>query len=173
MAAALGAAADNYLSAKHKFDAIESDRLRPGARVELTVPELDAYVAREAPAGVRNPDILLGGNGVATGSAVIDFAKLRTAQGHPPGFLLSMLLSGEHPVSVTARIRSGHGQATVDVQRVQISGVEIDGQTLDFLIRNFLLPLYPDAKISQPFDLGHRVERIDVGARAVEVLIGQ
>ena len=173
VAAGLSAAYDNYLSAKHKFDAIESDRLRPGSRVELTVPELQAYVAREAPDGVRNPDIRLEGGGLATGSALIDFTKLQRAQGHPPGWLMSMLLAGERPVSVTARIRSANGQATVDVQRVQISGMEIEGPTLDFLIHNFLLPLYPDAKVGQPFELAHRVERIDVQQSAVEVVIGR
>src|ERR1022692_5204027 len=50
-----GAAYDHYASAKQKFDSIEAGRLPSGARVLLTIPELNAWVAREAPAGVRNP----------------------------------------------------------------------------------------------------------------------
>jgi len=33
---------------------------------------------------------------------------------------------------------------------------------LDYLIQNYLLPYYPDAKIGQPFELNHRIERVDV-----------
>jgi hypothetical protein len=106
------------------------------------------------------------------GSALIDFAKVRRSQGHAPGWLMSKLLEGERPVSVTARIASAGGQATVDVQTVQISGVEIDGGTLDFLIQTFLLPLYPNAMVGRPFALGHRMEKIDVQPAGVVVTIG-
>jgi hypothetical protein len=170
-AAAVGFAYDNYLSAKQKIDAIEADRLRAGARVILSYPELDAWAAREAPDGVRNLRIQVTTRGVATGSALIDFAKVQRAQGHPPGWLMAKLLEGERPVSVTARIRSSAGAATVDVERVEISGVVIDGRTLDFLIQNVLLPLYPGAVIGKPFELGHRIDHLEVAPSAVAVAI--
>src|SRR5256885_1652626 len=170
---AVAAAYDNYVSAKQKLDLIEAGRLRSGARVNLSYPELDAWVAREAPNGVRNPKVVVTTRGVATGSAMIDFGKVRRSQGNPPGWLMSKLLDGERPVSVTARIRSGNGQATVDVQRVEISGVEIDGKTLDFLIQNFLLAMYPTAAVGRPFELGHRIERLDVEPGSVGVVIGK
>jgi hypothetical protein len=172
-AAILSGAYDEYTSAKRKFDQIEAEKLRPGSRVTLTPQELDAWVAHEAPEGVRNPHVVLATPGIATGNALIDFGKVRRAQGHPPGWLMSKLLDGERPVSVTARIRSGGGQATVDVQRVAISGIEVDGQMLDFLIRNFLLQLYPDAAVGRPFDLGHRIEKVDVARGSVGVVIGR
>jgi hypothetical protein len=70
-------------------------------------------------------------------------------------------------------IRSSRGQAAVDVQRVGISGLEIEGSTLDFLIRNVLLPMYPNAVVGQPFELGHRIEKLDVQTRGVTVIIGR
>lgn len=165
-------ALDDYGSARQKFGVIEAHRLRPGERVTLTPREIDAWVAHEAPAGVRNPRLRLQ-PGIATGTAMIDFGKVRRAQGHPPGWLMSKLLDGERPVTVTARIRSGNGWATVDVDRVEISGITIDGGTLDFLIQNVLLPLYPDAAVGRPFELGHRIERLDVQPGAVGVVIGR
>ena len=167
LAGAIGAAIDDYSSVKRKFSEIEGERLRPGTRVVMTRRELDAYVAREAPPGVRNPQVELQA-GVAKGTALIDFGKVRRAQGYRPGWLMSKLLDGERPVSVTARIRSGNGQATVDVQSVEISGIQIDGRTLDFLIQNFLLAMYPTAAVGRPFELGHRIERLDVAARIRE-----
>ncbi len=173
VAALLFATAGDYLSAKRKFDLIDSERLRPGSHVELTTSELNAYVAHEVPQGVRNTNLQVVGPGVATGTALIDFGQLRRAQGHPPGWLMSKLLDGERPVSVTARIRSANGQATVDVQRVEISGVEMDGKTLDFLIQTFLIPMYPDAAIGRPFELGHHIDRLDIQPSAVNVFIGK
>jgi hypothetical protein len=61
----------------------------------------------------------------------------------------------------------------VDLQRVEISGVAADGRTLDFLIQNIFLPLYPNAVLGRPFELGHRIERLDVGPAAVAVVIGR
>jgi len=168
----LGATYDHYASARQKLDQIDTGRLRAGSRVSFNSQELDAWAAHEAPAGVRAPHLELQA-GMATGRAMIDFGKVRRAQGHPPGWLMAKLLDGERPVTVTARIRSGGGQATVDVQRVEISGVEVDGRMLDFLIQNVLLAVYPDAAVGRPFELGHRIERVDVQRASVHVLIGR
>jgi hypothetical protein len=167
------AAPTDYTSAKHKFDLINTERLRPGATVTLTASELNAYVAHEAPPGVRNTKLEIVRPGEAVGSALIDFAAVRRGQGHPPGWLMSKLLSGERPVTVAARILSSNGKATVEVHRVEVSGIEIDGKTLDFLIQNVLLPMYPNAAVSRPFDLGHRIERLDIQPAAVGVIIGR
>jgi hypothetical protein len=164
-----GAPYNDYASAKQKLDSIDAERLRPGARVTLTYPELNAWVAKEAPTGVRNPQLRASSRDLATGAAFIDFGKLERSAGRNPGWLMSKFLDGERPVTVTARIRSSAGRATVDIQRVEISGFAIDGSTLDFLIQNFLIPMYPDAVIGKPFELGHRIERLDVSPAAVAV----
>jgi hypothetical protein len=110
---------------------------------------------------------------LATGTAMINFAQLERSQGKQPGWLMSKFLEGERPVVVTARIRSAGGRATVDVQRVEISGIAIDGKTLDFLIQNFLLAMYPDAVVGRPFELGHRIDRLNITPSAVGVVIGR
>jgi hypothetical protein len=165
--------ASDYVSAKRKVDLIDSGSSRPGTRVELTPRELNAYIEHEVPPGVRNARVEVVSPGVTMGTALVDFGKVRRAQGYAPGWLMSKLLDGERPVSVTARITSAHGEARVDVQRVEVSGIEIDGGTLDFLIHNFLLAMYPDAAIGRPFELGHRIDRIDVQPAAVGVVIGK
>ena len=166
-----GTSPNDYASAKRKFDSIEGDRLPRGARVLLTYPELNAWAAREVPLGVRNPRLRVSARDLATGAALIDFGKLERSAGRQPGWLMSKILDGERPVSVTARIRSNAGRATVDIQRVEISGMIIDGRTLDFLVQNFLIPMYPDAIVGRPFELSHRIDRIDVSPSAVAVLL--
>jgi hypothetical protein len=169
----LGAIPGDYASAQQKFALIEAERLRPGARVVLSLPELTAYAEHEVPAGVSHPRLQVVRPGVAVGTAMVDFGKVRRAQGYRPGWLMSKLLDGERPVSVTARIDSGGGKATVRVERVEISGLEIDGSSLDFLIQNFVIPLYPDAAVDRPFEMGHRIEKLDIQPAAVGVLIGK
>jgi hypothetical protein len=171
--AVAGAASSDYLSARRKIEQIESDRLKAGTRLELNQPELNAFVEQEAPPGVRNPKVEVLSTGLISGSALIDFNKLRRAQGHEPGWLAKRLLDGEHSVAVIARIESGNGRAQVDVQKAQISGVTIDGRTIDFLIQNFLMPMYPEAVVGQPFEMGHHIDRLDVQPAAVGVVIGR
>jgi DNA-binding GntR family transcriptional regulator len=117
----------DYTSVQKKFDLIEHDRLRPGSRVTLSQRELNAYVEQQvpqvAPQGVRDPRIELGA-GMATGSAVIDFVRLRSAQGKP-----------------------------------------------EYLIQNYLLPYYPEAKVGEPFALSHHIDRIDLQPARVDVIL--
>lgn len=173
---ALAGAPAEYASAKRKIDLIERDALRPGSRVALTPGELNAYAARQAataaPGAVRDTKLVLG-HGSATGSALVNFLKLRQAQGESPGWLMSKLLDGERPVEVTAHIESGGGQARVKVQRVEVGGVSIEGRVLDFLIEHYLRPAYPEAKIDEPFQLGHRIERLEIRPAALDVVIGR
>src|SRR3954452_1690557 len=91
VAAGIAVAVDDYAAVKQKFNQIDAGQLRPGARVTLSVSELDAYAAHEAPNGVRNPRLELQ-SGVAKGNALIDFGKVRRAQGYQPGWIMAKLL---------------------------------------------------------------------------------
>jgi hypothetical protein len=159
-----------------KLAAIESGKTRAGSVFTFSPVELNAYVRSElptvAPAGVRQTNLELG-SGTATGSALIDFVKLRTAQGEKTPWLVSKIIEGEKFVKVNTRIESAHGKATVFLQRVEISGLAVSGSTLDFLIHTFFMPLFPEAKINQPFTLQDRVDRIEVSPTGARVVIGR
>jgi len=165
-----------YQSAKRKFAQIESERLRPGSRVSLTAAELESYAMEEMKRagfqGLRQPRVELGWD-TASGSALIDFNKIRRAQGKEPNWLMAKLFSGERPVKVTARVQSAHYKATIKVQRVEVSGMAVEGRLLDFLIDHYLRPNYPEAKVGEAFELGHRIERLEVQPGAVSLVIGR
>jgi hypothetical protein len=172
----LGDPSGDYLSAKRKIELLENDQVPAGSFVSLTGEELNAYVRGElpnvAPEGIRDPRLELG-NGRASGFAYVDFPKLHQAQGRAMNFLLAKLLAGERPVRVSVRIRSSAGTATVDLERVEISGLAVSGAALDFLIQNFLSAYYPEAQVGQPFELTHRIERLEVRSTAVRVIVGR
>jgi hypothetical protein len=60
----------------------------------------------------------------------------------------------------------------VTVDRVEISGIAVQGAMLDWLIENYLIPQYPDAKIGKPFELDHNMDRIEVTRSDVRVVMG-
>src|SRR5437764_6381794 len=153
---------------------IQTGKAKPGSVFTFSSSELNAYARSELPTivpeGVRETHLELG-SGTATGSALVDFLKLRHGQGESTPWLISKLIEGEKLVRVNARIQSANGRAMVYLQRVEISGLAVSGSTLDFLIRTFFLPLYPNAKINEPFELHDSVDRIEVDPVQARVVI--
>jgi hypothetical protein len=164
------------VSAKRKLAAIQQGRLAPGSSVTFTPREIDAWsrveIPKQIPRGFREPHVQLG-EGVASGHALVDFLQMRQAQGQTPGWLMSRMLEGERPLLMSIRLRSSGGRCTVDLTRVEISGVAAQGSVLDFLIRTFFLPLYPNAKIGEPFALGFNIDRVEIHPAGVVVRIGK
>jgi hypothetical protein len=164
-AAALSAADPLATSVTRRLDLIDSGKAKPGTVFRFTPAELNAWVRVKAPGivpdGFRDPRLQLG-NGTASASARIDFLKVRRAAGVETNFLMAKLIEGEKLVTVRATIQSANGRASVHLIRVEIGGLAVTGAPLDFLVQNFLLPFYPDAKIDEPFDLAGNVDRIVV-----------
>jgi len=171
VAAAVDPAAANV---SRKLDIIQSGKARPGAIFVFTSAELNAWVRVKAPMvvpeGLREPRLELG-NGRATGYALVDFLKLQHGAGIETNWLISKLIQGEKHVMATASIQAANGRATVHLVRVEIGGLAVSGATLDFLIDTFFRPLYPDAKIDEPFELSDRVDRIVVTPAEARVYI--
>jgi hypothetical protein len=174
---ALVAAASLADMAHQKFARLERADSRPGTHIDFSAAELNAWAQDEAaiyaPGATRNIRLDLSEGG-ATGSMLVDFLKLRkAATGEEPGWLMKNLFAGERPVTVKVRFDSRNRRARVDVDRVEVSGVAIEGATLDFLIQNWLRPTFPDVKISQWFDLGFHVDRFTVHADGASIFIGK
>ncbi len=158
-----GAEPAAYKSARKKLDIIESNRAPANTVYSFSKAEIEAWAAVEipqiVPEGFRDARVELGTD-VATGRAYIDFMKLRHAKGGSNNWFLDKLLQGERPVAVTVQVQSAKGKCTVYLKKLEISGVSATGTVLDLLIKTFFMPLFPDAKIGQPFELDHRIERI-------------
>ena len=162
-------------TAESKFHGISIGAYPPGSRVPITIPEFNAYLRTEIPLaigeGVRNARVETSTGNIVRGFADIDFLKVRQAEGEKPGWLMSQLLAGERPVEITVRLTSGSGKCRVDVLRVSVSGVVAEGRTLDFLISNFVLPNFPDAKVGKDFALAYNIDRLEVRPAAVVVVL--
>ena len=98
----------------------------------------------------------------------VDFLKLRkAATGQEPGWVMKNLFSGERPVVVTARLTSRAGKARVDVERVEVSGVPLEGRALDFVIDDYIRPTFPTTKVSEWFQLGYHLDHVTISPAGV------
>lgn len=172
--AVLHAASPEYVSAKRKLDAIQSRKAAPGSSIAFSKREIEEWARVEVPKevgpGFREPQAELGDN-VATGRALLDFAKLQRARGATSNWFMDKLISGERPVAATLEIKSANGWATVSLRRLEVSGIVATGQVLDFLINTFFMPLYPNAKIGKPFELDDDVENVAIRPGVIYVKI--
>lgn len=169
MMPALFAADSLAANAQKKLDLIGDGKAKPGSTIVLTPQEVNAWIhekrVKSFPDGMRDERIDLGA-GTVDGFAVADLSKLSKAKLNG---LVAMLVEGERPLKISIRVESSNGRCTVFLTRVELSGVPIEGSILDFLIKNFLAPRYPDAKINQPFDLEDNMDRIEVQPSGVRI----
>jgi len=161
------------MAVERKFETIENGKAHPGSIFVFSAAELEAWarykVPMVVPEGVRQPHLQLG-YGRATADALVDFVKVREGQGLSTNWLIAKLIEGEKLVRVSATVRSARGQGTVHLDRVEIGELAVSGETLQIMIRTFFLPLYPNAKIDEPFELADGLDRIEVAptqARAI------
>jgi hypothetical protein len=169
--APLPAADAAFGRAWNKLERIESGQVRPGSVIVFTPAEMNAWARGRVPQmyeGIRDPSVQLG-TGTATGSALIDFLKMRQGEGLATNSLVAKLIEGERPLKVSMRLESGGGRATAHLTRLEISGIAVTGAALDFLMNEFFLQLFPDAKVNQPFELRDNIERIDIRPDGVRV----
>jgi hypothetical protein len=153
-------------AAQDKISRIEADRWPPGGSVSFNSQELTALgmsgIASAAPGAVTQPSLTLGYN-TATATAVVDFDRLRqTRKDASDSWLYSQLVTGQHPIAVSVDVRSSAGTMTIHPSSITVSGVTLSGTGLEFLLKNFVLPRYPEAVIDRPFALGDHIERIEV-----------
>jgi len=160
-------------SAQKKLDSIADEKLKRGAVVMLSPQEINAWLHEKAlkafPEGIRNEHIDLG-PGTTDGTALVDLMKIQKGKS-TMNALIGRLIEGERPLKISIRVESANGRATVFLTRVELSGVAMEGSILEFLIKQFIQPRYPDIKINQPFDLDYNIDHIEIQPSGVRVLI--
>lgn len=162
------------VSCQRKIDEIKADRAKPASVYLFTPREINAWarkeIQKEIPQGVREPSVQFGLN-QGTGFAYVDFLKMQHAKGVQVGWLMEKLISGERPIRISVELKSNKGFATAYLRRVEISGVSASGSLLDYLIRTYFRPLYPEAHIDESFEMGHNVDRVEVRPDGARVFI--
>jgi hypothetical protein len=171
LAAALYAANPVLDRVDNKLNLIDSGHARRGSVIVFTPAEMNAWARGRVPQmykGISDPSVQLG-MGTATGSATIDFLKMREGEGVSTNPLIAKLIAGERPLKVSIQMESAHGWATAKLTRLEISGIAVTGAPLDFLVNQFFLKMFPDAKVNQPFELRDNIDSIELRPDGVRV----
>ena len=153
-----------FEEASRKMDLIQTGRAARGSVIEFSPAEVNAWArgkAAENVGGVRAVQLELG-NGTIKGAALVDLVLLQQSRGEPVNPMLASLVAGERPVKVAVHLESAVAKCTVFLDNVQFSGAELSGSLLNFLIKAFFEPMFPDAMIDRPFALREPIERLTV-----------
>lgn len=129
----------------------------------LTEKEVNAYVASDnvkLPDGVKSVR-LLGAPGVITGTAQVDFDRVREGA-HSSNPLLG-IFTGVHEVVVAAHGHGTAGKGYVHVDSVSLDGVEVPHFILELFVEKFLTPKYPQIGIDSQFAMPDRIDTAVVG----------
>jgi hypothetical protein len=136
----------------------------------LTEAEINAYLASDEvdmPAGVQSVR-LSGSSGTVSGTARIDFDKVRagTNSSNP---LLS-IFSGSHEVTVETHAYGKGGQGYVHVDSVSLDGIEVPHFVLELFVEKYLSPRYPQIGMDSLFTLPDRIDTAVVGQHQVTLV---
>lgn len=155
-----------YTSMDRKISTLESNADNQHAQPQTTVltqDELNAYFREggvQIPKGLSDVRFNLR-EGVVRGSSKVDFDTL--AAGHGGGNpLYSILFTGTHDVDVDARASGSGGHGTVTVQTVKLDGVEIPKSALEYLIRYYVRPRYPQVGMTSVFKLPAKIDSAQI-----------
>jgi hypothetical protein len=153
-------------SAEAKLQHIEENALRnpPDQRpTVLTEREINTYLASgqvQLPTGVRSVRFS-GQNGVLNTTARVDFDAI-TAQARSSNPLLS-LFSGVHDVHAVAHASGSSGKGHVQINSIDIDGVNVPRVALQYFLDRYVTPKYPGVGMDSEFALPARIDTATIG----------
>jgi hypothetical protein len=132
-----------YTTANQKFEQLASGANGGKTQtVSFSADEISSYVNEGGvvlPNGVENVKFS-GKSGSVTAVTKVDFDKITAGKSSMNPLL--MLFTGEHDVTVNADAQGSGGQATVNVQSVEIDGVTVPHAALELFVSRYLQPKY-------------------------------
>jgi hypothetical protein len=159
-------------SAQHKVDHIKANgalaKPDPTPTV-FTEQEINAYISSgkvQLPEGVQSVH-LVGLDGVVTGTANVDFDKVRSGRSSNP--LLSMF-SGVHEVEVEAHAHGSNKTGIVHVDSVALDGVEVPDFLLELFIKKYVQPKYPEVGMDTRVALPDNIDSATIGKHTLTVI---
>ncbi len=122
--------------ARRKVERIENSQLKSGETVILSEDEINSLLeyeyAERIPSGVRDPRVWVL-HEQAVIHAFIDIGKLQSSSAGSVG-LWGLLFGGERELKAVCRPVSSNGRAKVEIESIEISGSEISGAALAWLL---------------------------------------
>lgn len=136
----------------------------------FTQDETNSYLKFGAgsllPTGLTQPEITMRGQGKVSGKAIVDLDIVRQKQSSGGWFDPTSYLTGKLPVTATGKIVTWDGKGRFELERAEVSGVQIPKSVLAQMV-NFFTRTADNPKgssIDDVFVLPAEIQRIDVDA---------
>jgi hypothetical protein len=147
----------------------EAATVRPeAARTTVTESEVNGYlaldVADDLPAGVVSPNVVMLGQGRASGQAVVDLDRVRQDLGASSVLNPLSYLRGRLPVVATGTLESHDGTARLLFESATVSGVRVPKFVLQQIVSYYSKSeTFPSGiNLDDPFQLPARIREIQV-----------
>ena len=160
-----------YTSADKKIDLVQSDANGGKTQtVQFTADELNAYVNEggvKLPTGVTNVNFS-STPGEVTAVLKVDFDKITA--GSSSMNPLMMLFTGVHVVNAKAHASGENGRGTVNIESVQIDGMNVPRTALGFFVSRFIQPKYGNnIGMNSTFTMPSHIQTATVGENKLTV----
>ena len=154
---------------------VPKGRARAPQSTVISDAEINSYLRFHAheqiPVGVVDPAINAHGNGLVSGSAIVDLDAVRKQKQR--GWLDPMgYLTGRLPLTARGRLTTKDGVGRFELQSAELSGVTIPKTVLQELLSFYSrTPEYPDGiNMDDPFELPAQIREIRVARGAATII---
>jgi len=148
----------------------QNARNKTSSTTEFTESEINAWMKSNyvaLPEGVKSVRFR-GSPGVIVTMARVDFDQY-VADRKSSNPMLNMF-KGEHDVFAIAHARGTHGEGFVDIDSVELDGVEVPRFVLQLFVDRYLKPKYPNLGLNSRFPLPARVDTASVATHKLVVV---
>lgn len=134
----------------------------------FTQAETNSYLKFNAaellPTGLTEPSLTMHGGNRVSGNAVIDLDVVRQKQSSGGWLDPTSYLTGKLPVTASGRVITGDGNGRIELERAEVSGVQIPKSFVNQLV-NFFTRTADNPRgstVDDVFELPANIRRIDV-----------
>lgn len=158
-------------SLREKIRTIQQNGLSKGEaprRTPVRQSEVNSYLAfhakAEIPRGVSEPRVLILGDGLLEGRALVDFDYIRRERSGTTWFDLLEYLSGTVPVTVNGALRTRRGVGQFDIRWAEVWGVPLPKAVLQEIVSFYSrTPGNPQGvRIEDSFRLPAKIREIEL-----------
>jgi hypothetical protein len=137
-----------------------------GGPVTLTQEEIESFFALskvpKIPEGISGIHFEIH-PGKQHATAIVDFDKYTAASKRPMNPLVELFLRGKRTINVQGSALSpGDGIGQYHLDFASLDDFTVQGSTIQFIMKWFVLTRYPKAEMDKPFVLPSNVRKVDV-----------
>jgi hypothetical protein len=139
-----------------------------GSSFEVSEAEFESYVLyflkEHIPAHIDSIDVQLS-PGIVASDTQLTFKS--NATGNP---MVDALVGGTHNLFLKGKLAGERGRGKFDLEEIKVDGIPVPNVLIQTLFNRYVKPKYPEADLSEPFDLPWGIEDLKLETGKVTVV---